>query len=92
MIKYLTERGDFEEEDDPLFIFKDNRGAKPDQFQRVLHKAIKNIGLDETLYNSHSLCVDRSCDLYKDGMEINTIKKFGRWKSNTVYEYLKQEY
>ena len=46
-------------------------------------------GLDSRLYNTHSLRTGCALDLLKLGLSVETIKKLGRWKSNTVFMYLK---
>ena len=88
LLGYLEERGDFEEDDDPLFVFRNGTPVKPDQFRRILHKAIKTIGLNPSLYNYHSLRIGRATDFEKEGMKVEKIRKFGCRKSNTVYKYL----
>ena len=74
MVEYLNMQGDFNNDDEPLFVFRAYTGVKADQFCRVLKTAIKLNGLNESLYNSYSLRMGRSCDLYKDGMEISKIQ------------------
>ena len=49
----------------------------------------QEVWFDDTLYGTHSLRSGRTCDLYKLGLSVETIKKIGRWKSNAVFRYLK---
>ena len=74
--------------DEQFFIFRDRSPVKPYHFRAYLKKVLKSLGIDQTLYNPHSLRAGRSVDLLKLGVSVETIKKLGRWKSNTVYAYL----
>ena len=62
---------------------------KPALFRIVLKSAIKNVGLDEKLYDTHSLRIGQTVDLLKLGFSVETIKKLEHWKSNAVFTYLK---
>ena len=59
------------------------------EFNLNLKNFIKFAGFNEKLYSSHSLRFGRSCDLYKLGLSVETIKKIGSWRSDSVYRYLK---
>ena len=73
----------------PLFTFSDGSPVKPEHFRAVLKNAIKKCGLDPNLYDMHSMRSGRSCDMFKEGYEVQTIKKRGHWRSNAVYDYLR---
>ena len=80
----------FTSKHEPFFIFRDGSPVTPDNFRNILKKTLVKAGFDERLYNSHSFCIGRSCDLLKMGVSVETIKKIGRWHgSNPVYTYLK---
>ena len=72
----------------PLFIFRDGRPVKAQDFRSILKSAIKNLDLDENNYNTHSLHIGRAKDLQKEGFSVDEIKEVGRWRSNAVYNYL----
>ena len=74
----------------PLFIFQDGRPVSPENLGLVLQRAIKTCGLDETVYGCHSLRSGRALDLMKIGFSVETIKLIGRWKSNAVYKYIRE--
>ena len=74
----------------PLFIFSDGSPVRPYHYRLVLKCAIKMAGLDQNNYDCHSLRIGRSCDLFRDKMPVEDIKKLGRWKSNSVFDYLDQ--
>ena len=85
-VKY---RGGYRSETKLLFKLSNGKPVKPSQFNFNLKMFIKFPGFDEKLYSSHSLRAGRSCDLFKLGLSVETIKKIDRWRSNSVYQYLK---
>ena len=72
----------------PLFIFRDGRAVKAQDFRLVLKRAIRDLDLDESIYDTHSLHIRRAKDLQKEGLTVDEIKDIGRWKSNAVFNYL----
>ena len=89
LMNYKRRRGPYYNDDDPFFVFRDGSVVKPEHFRSCLKMCLKAVGFDEHSYNTHSLRLGRSCDLYKLGVSVETIKKLGRWKSNTVFTYLR---
>ena len=89
--EYLSYRGSYKSDKEPFFVFLDKRPVCPTHFRSVLKQCLKMSGFDERNYNTHSLRLGRSCDLYKLGLTAETIKKLGRWKSNVVFRYLKDQ-
>ena len=87
---YSKVRGDFAKDTDPFFVHSDHSPVTPLQISRCLQKAVKKAGFNKKLYLSHSLRIGRTCDLYRLGLTVETIKKLGRWRSNTVFRYLRQ--
>ena len=71
-----------------FFIFNDHSPVCPHHFRAILSRATKNIGLDSSLYGSHSLRSGRAIELMEMGVSVETIKKIGQWKSNAVFTYL----
>ena len=86
---YSQERGGYSSEVEPFNVFRDKRPVTSQQFQTCLKTILKFAGFDPTYYGTHSLRSGRGCDLFNLGVPIETIKKLGRWKSNTIYRYLK---
>ena len=50
---------------------------------------LQKLKLNADLYNVHSLRIGHCGDLLKMGVSVETIKKIGRWKSNAVFNYLR---
>ena len=77
------------EETGPFFIFKDGYPVKARHVRNVLHRAVNTIGLNSFMYDTHSFCIGRASDLMRMGVSVNKIKAVGRWRSNSVYRYLR---
>ena len=87
--KFTTMRGNFRSDNEPFFVFSDKSAVTPRQMTKCLKLMLKGSGFNEKLYSVYSLCAGRTCDLFKLGLSIETIKKLGQWKSNAIYAYLK---
>ena len=87
--EYSRKRGGYTSDAEPFFVFPDKKTILPRQMSTSLKMMIKLSGFNETLYGSRSLRLGRTCDLYKLGLSVESIKKMGRWKSNVVFRYLK---
>ena len=75
--------------EEPFFIFNDRSPVKPNNFRYILKKSLKIMGLDHTYYSSSGFRLVRACDLLEMGFSVETIRKIGRWKSTSVYTYLR---
>ena len=74
---------------EPLFVFRDKTPVQPHHMRNVLKLILHIAGFDETLYDTHSLRISTATSLLNLGISVETIKKLGRWKSNSVYKYLR---
>ena len=81
-------RGPYKSDKEPFFVFRDQNPVKPDNFRWILRRALTQSGFDSSLYCTHSLHIGRTCDLFKLGLSVETIKKIGQWRSNAVFKYL----
>ena len=86
---YLDVRGQYIEDDEHFFIFRDNRPVSPSNFRTVLRTALVAAGLDYKMYGTQSLCAGCSVDMLHFGVPLLSIKFLGRWRSNAIYTYLK---
>ena len=89
IIKYMSYRGSYFDDNEQFFIFADRTPVHPHQIRKILRDLLDDIGLNSTLYDVHSFRIGRTSDLEKFGYSIEAIKSMGRWKSNAVYRYLK---
>ena len=89
LTKYVRWRGNYQDESEQFFVFRDKSPVQPHHIRTVLRDLLDNIGLDNKLYDVHSFRIGRTSDLAKFGYNIETIKQMGRWRSNAVYRYIK---
>ena len=87
--EYMKRRGSYDSDQEHFFIFRDKTKITETHVREVMRLALSHIGLDPKVYCTHSLRIGRSPDMAKMGYSIDQIKRAGRWKSNTVYRYLK---
>ena len=87
--EFLKSRGGYTDEHENLFVFRDGSNVRPCHYRNVLRRALKRIGLNHKLYDTHSLRIGRASDLLKYGFTIYEIKLLGRWKSNAVFKYIR---
>ena len=86
--EFLQMRGDYTNDNDPLFIFRDGSPVKPANVRNLLRKLLRRLNLNHKLYDTHSLRIGRATDLLKMGYSVQQIKLLGRWRSNAVFKYL----
>ena len=87
--EYLRSRPDYLNNEEQFFVFQDRSPIKPNQFRIILKKMLQSAGVKHCAYSSQSLRAGRATDMIKMGVPVSIIQKIGRWKSNTVYNYLK---
>ena len=88
--EYLQLRGDYGNDQEPFFIFRDGNAVKPYHTRIVLKQCLNALGLNSALYRMHSLRVGRSTELVtKLHYSLSELKRVGRWRSNVVYKYLR---
>ena len=86
---FVTARPTYLNRDEPFFVFSDRSAVLPKQMRVILRKALKYLGLDQSLYDVHSLRIGRRVHLNSMKISVESIKKLGRWTSDAVFEYLK---
>ena len=86
---YLELRGAYHDINEKLFLFRDNQPVTPAHVRRMLRLLLRSIGLNDKLYGTHSFRIGRATDLSKKGLNIEKIKRIGRWRLNAVYNYLR---
>ena len=87
--RYIHMRGDYDSNQDQFFVFRDQSPVTPDQVRIVLRGCLEALGLDPTIYGMHSFRIGRTTDLIKANYSIEEVKRMGRWRSNTVYKYIR---
>ena len=87
---YVAERGNYQLDSDPFFVFRDNSPVEPQHARHVLRNTLTAINLNPELYTFHSLRSGRCTDLANFNVPILHLKLAGRWRSNVVYKYIKR--
>ena len=87
---YLIVRGDYVTLQEPFFIFADRNPVKQKQARALLKSLLKRIGLNEQLYDFQSFRIGRASQMAKCNYSISEIRRAGRWRSNSVYRYIRQ--
>ena len=85
---FIEVRRGFRQIDEPFFIFSDGTPVSSINMREMLKNSLKFAGFDEKLYVTHSFRIGCSKDLLSLKILVETIKKLGRWKSNSVFVYL----
>ena len=86
---YLWFRKSHDNDVEPFFVFRDRTLVTPTQARNVLQKLLLMSGLDPTLYGCQSMRAGHATDL-AEFLDLESVKRLGRWKSNCVFAYLKQ--
>ena len=73
----------------PLFKHFDGSVLTRFQFQAVLKKCLMFCGLDPGRYKSHSFRIGAASTCAASGVSLQTIKQWGRWKSEAVKGYVR---
>ena len=87
--EYLMVRRPYQVDDEPFFVFKDRTPVSAENFRKTLRTALEQKGFNPMLYSGHSLRAGRTGDLAKLKIPLSKIRQLGRWRSNAVFNYLK---
>ena len=87
--EFLAIRGNYTNTNDPFFVFCDNSLVRPHHVRKMLASTLTAINLNPRVYNLHSFRIGRSSDMVKAGYTVEEVRIAGRWKSNTVYKYIR---
>ena len=86
---FLRVHGHYSSINEQFFIFQDKSPVTVTAVREVLKKVLKQLNLDEQVFNTQSFRIGRTNDLLKQGVPIEKIKLMGRWKSNAVFKYIR---
>ena len=74
--------------DTPLFRFHDGSVIKREHIQHYLELAALAIGFPAGKMGSHSLRIGGATALYHSCGDLQRVRRFGRWESDTFHQYL----
>ena len=83
-------RKKYKSKNEPFFIFKGGEAVQTCNIRAILKKLLKQLRLNPKNYDTHSFRIGCATDMLKSGESVETIKYKGRWRSNTVYKYLRE--
>lgn len=86
LMRYLTLRG---RKEGPLFQFRDGRFLTRQRLVDAVRGALKELGVDESKYCSHSFRIGAATTAAAKGVEDAMIKTLGRWRSLAYLEYVR---
>ena len=87
---YIDIRDPYASDNEQFFVFADRSPVMAHHYRTVFKKLIVLCNLDSRLYSCHGTRAGHATDLLEMGISVETIRLFGRWKSNSIYAYLKQ--
>ena len=75
----------------PLFVYQDGPVVLKSFFASKLSKCLKFLGLDTSLYKSHSFRIGAASLLASLGYADSEIRMIGRWKGDSFKKYIRCE-
>ena len=89
MRSYMEKRGPYCHDTEEFFVFTDRPPVQQHHARVVLKEALVALNLNFNCYNFQCYRIGRYSDLWKLGYSLEHIKHLGRWRSNAVYQYLR---
>lgn len=93
ILDYIQERGMTSQDDsEPFFMFKNKIPFTAVQFRNNLRLILRQLGVDNQLYDTHSYRAGRCTDLQEMGFDLDSICDIGPWskKSTTILNYIRK--
>ena len=87
--RYIAMMGAIWYPQEAFFIYRDHTLVHGETARSLLRALIKRLGLNDKLYDFHSLRIGRTTDLIKFNYSLEEVKRMGRWKSNIIYKYIR---
>ena len=72
----------------PLFRWSSGKVLNRMEVQVLLQRAARGVGLPPERFLSHSLRIGGATALYQATMDVELVKRMGRWSSSAVHRYL----
>ena len=87
--QYTVTRKQYRRKDEPFFVFYDRTPVSAYNYRCMLSNLMIKCNLNPDAYTSQGMRAGRASDLLDMGVSVETIRKIGRWKSTSVYTYLR---
>ena len=88
---YSEMRPPYRFENEQYFFFEDRSPVTASKVRGVLRKLLRQMDLEDHLYDTHSFRIGAATDMFQKGTSVEKIKEAGRWKSNAIYCYLRNQ-
>ena len=75
--------------DHPLYCFTSGQPLTYPVYNAVIKRLVKLAGLDPSLYSSHSIRAGAATQAARSGLDPESIKRLGRWRSQAYTLYLR---
>ncbi len=72
-----------------FFVKYNRKPLSQPEFRKRLSTALKLVGLPDDKYNTHSFRIGRATDLFRRSYPLEQIKRLGRWKSDSIWKYIR---
>ncbi|XP_073453710.1 integrase/recombinase xerD homolog [Aquarana catesbeiana] len=86
--KFLKVRPDFQ---GPLLVHQKGTWLSRFQFVAVFKKCLQGLGLEEKDFSSHSFRIGAATEAARLGLDVEVIKRIGRWESNRFQSYVRPQ-
>ena len=86
--RYYPERVKGSELDRPAFRYQDGTAIKREHIQHYLELAALGIGFPPGKMGSHSLRIGGATAMYHSCGDLQRVRRFGRWESDSFHGYL----
>ena len=86
LVHYLTRQGSAP---GPLFLFSDNKWLTRGAFSTALNRALEELKMDPSKYNTHSFRIGAATSAKQAGVSDSHLKVLGRWKSDAYKKYIR---
>lgn len=89
--QFISLRGEYVEDGDPFFTYKEGIPIKERQFRKVLKETIREAGYSNVdQFNTHSFRIGRANNLWNNlKLSLDRIKQKGRWLSDIIWNYFR---
>ncbi|XP_073470547.1 integrase/recombinase xerD homolog [Aquarana catesbeiana] len=86
--EFLKVRPDFQ---GPLLVHQKGTWLSRFQFVAVFKKCLQGLGLEEKDFSSHSFRIGAATEAARLGLDVEVIKRIGRWESNRFQSYVRPQ-
>lgn len=72
-----------------FFVFADGSPVKVEQIRAMFKRVLKLANFDPEIFDFHSYRVGRATELLANSVPFEIVKKWGNWKSDSIWKYFK---